>query len=84
LQKTTEEGKLLNSFYEVSITLISKPKISQKKKIVGQYLMNMDSNFSTKYYHTKSNNTLKGSYKMIKWDLSQGCKIFFNTYTKSV
>ena len=26
------------------------------------------------YEQTESNNTLKGSYTMIKWDLSQGCK----------
>ena len=32
---------------------------------------------STKYEQTESNNTLKGSYTMIKWDLSQG---FFNIH----
>ena len=30
--------------------------------------------FSIKYQQTKFNNTLKGSYKMIKWDLFEGCK----------
>ena len=37
LQKFAEEGTLLNSFYEATITLIPKPKISQQKKITGQY-----------------------------------------------
>jgi len=29
---------------------------------------------STKYQQTKFNNTLKGSFATIKWDLFQGCK----------
>ena len=34
--KIAEEGKLSKSFYGAPITLIQKPKISQKKKIIGQ------------------------------------------------
>ena len=30
----------------------------------------------TKYYQTKADNTLKASYTMIKWDLSQRGKDF--------
>ena len=42
-QKIAEEGKLPNSFYEATITLIPKPeKMPQKKKTTGQYHMNID------------------------------------------
>ena len=36
-QNIAEVGTLQNSFYEATITLIPKPKMSQKKKITGQY-----------------------------------------------
>ena len=37
-QETAEEGKLPNSFYEATITLIqNQTKMPQKKKTTGQY-----------------------------------------------
>ena len=36
-QNIAEGGTLPNSFYEATITLIPKPKMSQRKKATGQY-----------------------------------------------
>jgi len=36
-QKIAKEGTLPNFFYEATITLIAKPKTTQKKKTTGQY-----------------------------------------------
>ena len=38
LFQKTEEGTLPKTFYEATITLISKSKILPKKKTIGQYL----------------------------------------------
>ena len=50
LEKIAEEGTLPNSFNK-AITLIPKPKTTQKKKTTGQYhsLMNTDEKSSTKF-----------------------------------
>ena len=74
LQKSTEEGKVLNSFYEDTITMIQKSDkdTTQKENYRPISLMNMQKS-STKYEQSKFNNTLKGSYR---WDLSQECKNF--------
>ena len=71
-----EDGRLPNSFYEVSIILIPKPDKDTMKtenfRPISQ--MNTDAEILKKYWQTESSNALKRSYTMTKWNSSQGCK----------
>ena len=74
-QKIAEEGKLLYSFYEASITLTPKPDKDATKRENYRPISLKNICKNPQQNSSKQNSiTLKRSCIMTKWALSQGCK----------
>ena len=79
-QKVEMEGKLPNSFYEASNTLIPKPDKdpTTKENYRPISLMNMDAKILNKILQTRSSSTLKELFTIINWDFIPGMQGWFN------
>ena len=65
-------------FYKACTTLIPKMHVTRKEKYRPIFLMNTDAKILNKISANQIQNTLKGSYTTIKWDLCHECKDSLN------
>ena len=73
-QKIQEERTLPNSFCEAGISLILKPDKTLQENYRPISLMTKHATILSKHQQTEFNSMLKGSYTMIQWESSLGCK----------
>ena len=75
-QKIAEESQLPNSFYEATITLISKSDkdATKKENYRPISLMNIDAKILNKILANRIQQHIKKIIHHTKWALSQGCK----------
>lgn len=64
---------MLNSFYEITVTLIYKAHKDSAKKEYKSSLVNTDAK-TIKYFHIKSKSVSKRSFTMIKQASFQSCR----------
>ena len=78
-QKISEGGTLINSFYEASKTLISKPKGTHKKRIAGQLsLLNIDAKIVNKILANRVQQHIKKITHYAQVEFIPGMQAFFN------
>ena len=71
-----KERTLPNSFYAANITLIAKPDkdVTRKQNYRTLSLINIHAKILNKILSSQTQQQLKGSYIMVKWDLLKRCK----------
>ena len=79
-QKISEEGTLPNSFYEVTITLIQKPKTTLKRNYTALSLMSIDAKILSRILANRIQQHIKELIHQNQVGLIPGMQGFFNIH----